>query len=238
MLAVCARFPALCLRTKEDGSYVVGGTLGFQATYAGHTVETDYDIEIGIPTDYPASVPTVQETGGRIPRDFHKMEDGVLCLGAPLEIRMKFAEDRSMLGFIERQLVPYLFGHACFERDGTMPFGELGHGSAGVLAFYKDLFGVQDDLAALRLLRVLADDDYRGPMPCPCGSGLKLRHCHGPVLLEAKQHQAPGEVLREHTAVLSHLHEENPDIDLLELATKTLKQKLRKKQHPKTPRRK
>jgi len=229
MEAVRREFSGLHLGTKDDGRPFVSGLLGFRATCEGQTVETEYEIEILIPDGYPTTVPIALETGGKIPADFHKMDDGSLCLGAPLEVRMTFAKHRSLLGFIKEQVIPYLFSHACWERSGQMPFGDRKHGAAGILDSYKELFDVDEDLAAMGLLRILADDNYRGHTLCPCGSGLKLRHCHGEDLLAIKKHQSTTEFTYDHTVALAHICKRNSDVVFETMACKAVKRKMLKR---------
>jgi hypothetical protein len=168
------RFPGLrpgSGRGSEDR--VVSGTLGFCATYVGQAVRTEYEVAICAANGYPVTVPWVFETAGRIPHGFHKMDDESLCLGTPLEVRLKFAKGPTLVDFVQHQLIPYLFCHACWEQSGKMPFGDRSRGGAGLLESYRELFGVADDLAVLHLLRVLAEGNYLGHTLCPCGSKLK-----------------------------------------------------------------
>ena len=53
------------------------------------------------------------------------MEAGNFCLGAPIEVRRRFAGHKNLLRFIEDQVIPYLFSYS-YKRDyGKLPFGEL-----------------------------------------------------------------------------------------------------------------
>ena len=63
----------------------------------------------------------------------------------------------------------------------------------GILEYYKELFSVQDGWQVLGLLKILADDNYKGHTLCPCGSGQKLRNCHGNLLREIKEYQKPAD---------------------------------------------
>ncbi|HUU96350.1 MAG TPA: hypothetical protein VM487_11465 [Phycisphaerae bacterium] len=213
MKAVRALFPDLCLEQAEDGRFVVRGSLGFQTQRDGKVVEAEYEIEINIPDTYPQSPPVVRETGGKIPEDFHTNGDTTRCLGVPLEVRMRFSEHATLIHYLTGQVVPFLFSHAYFSLYGDMPFGERPHGAAGLLDFYKELLGVEQDLVVLGFLRILADDDYKGHVPCPCGRGLILRKCHGQQLREARDHQRASDFLNEWIAVFKYLVEQAPNAD-------------------------
>lgn len=175
----------------------VSGNLIFSAQYNGVSVEDEYVVEISIPRGYPSILPTAKETGGRIPKDFHTNPDETLCLGSRIEMRMKFHERESLIGFVEDLLIPFLYGFSYREKYGEMPYGELPHGIDGVLKSYQALFHVDDDLAVIAFLKILADDNYRGHISCPCGSNIKLRNCHGNIVRELQNFQSPEEYLQE-----------------------------------------
>ena len=227
--AMHARFPGLDLRSRSDGQLVVSGALGFSVTHEGQTVETEYAVEIVIPKGYPEAVPGVLETGGRTPGDFHKLADGSLCLGAPLEVQVSFAQNPTLLGFVERQVIPYLFSHAWWERSGKMPFGERAHGTAGILQSYQEQLGTNDVVTVLNLLRILADDSYHGHTLCPCGSGSKLRHCHGQTLLRLKEHRSRQRFLLDHACLLQHAFSSDPTLNAVELTANSIRRKGRRR---------
>jgi len=206
MRAVHGEYPDLALEKGEGGRFTVVGSLGFCVRRDGKEVQDAYEIAIVIPHDYPLSPPGLKEVGGRIPKSFHRLsDDGTLCLGAPLAVRMAFAKHRSLLCYIQNQVVPLLFSHSYKERFGEMPYGELPHGGEGILQYYKDTFAVDEVLGVLGLLQILADDTYRGHYPCPCSSGRKLRKCHGPTLLAIKEYQGQDDFLMDFVMVLHHV---------------------------------
>ena len=180
--------------------------IGFCMDHNSRTIEDTYQIEIHIPNDYPESPPTAFETGNKIDKSFeHFMSDGSLCLGAPLEVRKKFLPHKNLLRFINAQLVAYLFSYS-YKRDyGETPFGELAHGGMGIRQYYQGLFSVDDHVAVLGLLKVLADDSYRGHLPCPCGRGSILRRCHGQQLRELSSVQSCEHFSQDVIAVLGSL---------------------------------
>ena len=182
--------------------------IGFCMAHNSCTIEDTYQIEIHIPNDYPESPPTAFETGNKIDKSFeHFMADGSLCLGAPLEIRKNFLQHKSLLRFINEQLIVYLFAYS-YKRDyGETPFGELAHGGTGIMQYYQDLLRVDDHVAVLGLLKVLADDSYRGHLPCPCGGGAILRRCHGQQLRELSSLQSCEHFSQDVIAVLGSLPE-------------------------------
>lgn len=171
-----------------EGKLIVTGFLPFKRSYDGYVIEDGYRVEISGLEEYPNTVPVVRELNNRIRRhsDNHADKDGTLCLATPLGLHKSFFESPTLLVFIEKLLIPYLYGHTYWERKGVYPWGEASHGSAGIKASYAELFGVSDDLSILRFLRYLAMGYYRGHHLCNCGSGIRLRDCHGPTLLGLK----------------------------------------------------
>ncbi|WP_415712747.1 SEC-C domain-containing protein [Maridesulfovibrio sp.] len=176
----------LSLKQDAGGLFQVVGDIGFSSTAGGVSIKDRYQIEIHIPLEYPDNLPVAREVGGRIPKDFHINPDGTLCLAAEIEVKRRFVKRPTLKYFIEDLVIPFLFQHSFFEKYGKMPFGELSHGAKGTTEFYCDFFKVKDEVIALALLKVIAEDNYRGHHQCPCGSGKILRKCHGPKLLELK----------------------------------------------------
>jgi len=203
------------------------GNLSFSAQYNGVSIEDQYTVEIVIPADYPKILPAVKEIGGRIPKEFHTYSDDTLCLGSPLEVNMKFRKQETLLGFVEDLLVPFLYGYSYKEKYGEMPYGELSHGMNGILESYKGLFLVDDDMAVIAFLKILADDNYRGHISCPCGSNAKLRNCHGNTLRELKNYQKPDEYLNESLSILHFMKQEGHCIPLA-LLPRSIVNKIRK----------
>lgn len=202
---VQAKHSALELAQEPDGQLRVRGPLGFTIDHDGHMITDTYQIELHIPNDYPDSPPSAYEPEGKVPEEFeHFMEAGNFCLGAPVEVRRQFAAHRNLLTFIDDQVIPYLFAYSYKREYGELPFGERDHGYFfGLLDFYMDHFGATK-LASLKLLKCLADQ-FAPPLgPCPCGSGRKLKDCHGPKLDELRPHLSP----ERFEAELRHMIEE------------------------------
>jgi len=176
--------PGLVLSEDFPGRWVVRGLLSFSATFNEITIEDAFSVLIILPDDYPNSPPTVQETGGRIPPDFHQYNNRNLCLGALVEVYMRFKEDPRLVPFVQTLLFEYLYGYSYRERYGKLPFGELSHGSKGIKEYYQSLFDTSDDKVILSFLKILAEGTYRGHIACVCGSGKIIRKCHSPILLK------------------------------------------------------
>lgn len=185
-------FPDLIL-IPEDNKYFVRGNIHFCAQYSTHeSIEDVFHIEIEIPNSYPSIPPVARDLGERIPQSFHSFEDGSFCLGAPLAVKMTFLNNPTLLGFVNSLLIPYLYSYSFqLAHHGKMPYGELSHGGSGLMNYYMSLFETSRPSAIINFLVILAFQKYRGHSECPCGSGNKLRRCHGPFLLELQKQQTP-----------------------------------------------
>lgn len=161
-----------------DGQCVVRGT--YPVMDGGQTIDR-YDLEIALPADYPASLPLVWETGGRIPRemDRHVFPDsGCLCLGVPLALWIQLKGDFSLQTVLDIPVRNYLIGNSLVERGEPWPHGDRSHGVAGVLEFYGDLLGNSDPMTIANFLLSIVKGKVRGHWPCLCGSGKIIRNCH------------------------------------------------------------
>ena len=202
------------LKEIKNGRFIITGNLSFTACHDGKSVKDDYDVEIEIPSDYPQNPPTVKETSHKIPRNMDNHvnpKNGSICLGAPLAVKRTFAKERTLLWFVREQLIRFLSSYS-YKRDyGLYPNGELSHGNKGLLEYYRDLFSVQDNWQVLGLIKLLADDNYRGHALCPCGSNKKVRNCHGNFLREIRNCQRPYNFMEEHLSILKLLSANNTD---------------------------
>jgi hypothetical protein len=167
-----ARYPTL-------NAFIVAGECRIRGTFAA--VEADrYALDIALPVNYPHAMPSVWETGGRVPReiDRHVFVDGSLCLGAPLAIWIHLGGDYSIERVIDGPLRSFLIGNSLVEEGEPWPYGERAHGVAGLLEHLGELIGTTDPRAVRRFLIELLDKKVRGHGLCPCGSGLIIRRCH------------------------------------------------------------
>lgn len=172
------------LPTPTADVVLLGGGLRVRGRHSsGAEIDERYDVRIEVPAHLPVRAPRAFETGGRISRAFHTMQDGSMCLGSPLAVRRALLADPSVLTFVDGLVIPYLFGHASRQRGLPLPFGELEHGRAGLEDELREDFHLQkedDVLAFLRLAgnrRRVANQDR-----CYCGSRRLLRACHADVV--------------------------------------------------------
>jgi len=213
------------LELSEDfpNRWAIRGNLSFDVTYAGKNINDTFSILISIPKDYPQSPPAIQETGGRIPRaiDYHILPDaGNFCLSTPLRVRLKFQKNPTLLYFVNGLVIPFLFSFSYKKLYGNMPYGEFSHGRLGIFESYQELFGITEPHAVLGLLKILAEDCYRGHLPCPCGNGERIRHCHGRLIREICIYQSQDEFLLDYLQCITYLNKSGVNLDKSVLLSK------------------
>lgn len=203
-----SKYPRLRLTQDEKGLFVIRGELDFAASFEDVCIEDSYSIEIILPNDFPNTPPRIIESNNRIPSGYHMFTDGTLCLGTPVAVKKTFFQTPTLIGFVANNVIPYFYGYSYKCKYGSLPFGELSHGSSGIREFYQEYFDVYDPEKLLGLLEILAKNNYRGHHNCPCLSGKKVRNCHGMCLLELLKWRSSAEFMAEYYGIAKILLEE------------------------------
>lgn len=179
----------LTSRTELGGQVLLAGALPFEASAAGlETIADSFEIELAIPPDYPRALPVVRERAERIAPDYsHRYTNGALCLGVPVEERRLFLAQPTLLGFVNRLVVPYLYGYCFWRKHGRHPFDEAAHGEDGIVQHYLATLHLTSPTQAMAALGYLTEYGFRGHHSCPCGSKQRVRGCHGTELLGLQQ---------------------------------------------------
>lgn len=179
-----AQHPELRIVPAADGVLQLRGELEVDAVGPDGTRICDqFVVELEIPDSFPPDTPTAREIGGRIPKSFHKLKGDYFCLGSPTALRIQLATAPTIVSFVNKLVIPYLYGFAYFEKFGRMPFGELDHGKEGLLQHFAELFGVSSRTAALEMVRLSSlKKRVANKAGCPCGSGKRLGRCHNRIL--------------------------------------------------------
>ncbi|MEQ1871182.1 MAG: SEC-C metal-binding domain-containing protein [Vicinamibacterales bacterium] len=163
---------AMALRVEGEFRFCANGK-------TTEVIEDSYEVRIEVPPNFPKRMALVWETGGRIRPNYHRLDNGALCLGSRLGVRLQMGRSVSILRFVERCLIPYLYGYSYAEKHGAPPFGELEHGERGSLQELASLLCIQDLHLALALSFPAATKRRRANRRlCPCGSGRRLGRCH------------------------------------------------------------
>jgi hypothetical protein len=208
------RYPELGLGQNIFQEWVVRGTFRAAAIYeATELLLEGVTVEIILPSTFPDTIPVVRETTG-LTKGFHTNDDGSLCLGSPLAVRATLESFPTLLGVMEQLIIPFFFAFKYWKDHGEVPFGELSHGGKGILEYYTGLFAVSEHDKVIGLLRILAADDYRGHLPCPCESRAIIRRCHGDILRSISKLQAVDDFLMDYYCVIRYCREKKMPIPI------------------------
>ena len=167
--------------SKNDG-LIVEGKLYFTAKTDGYReVEDFYKIRIKIANNFPFAIPEVEEIGNKIPREeqYHINPDNTLCLGSPLRLFYLLSKNKTLEGFVEYCLIPYLYGVTLKIQDGEkFVFGELAHGQQGILDDYEKIFNIKGKNIIKQIIKILSmKKRIANKQQCPCGCLIRLGKC-------------------------------------------------------------
>jgi hypothetical protein len=137
--------PGLVLQPPDRQGLWLHGEVAFDVRDPRFPAIADsYEVDVFLPRHGPTRIPLAFETAGRIPKTFHTNPGGTLCLGSEARQKLLLGRKPTLLLFIEKCLIPYLYGYSHKEQFGELPFGELWHGHKGIVQDYVSLFGIKD----------------------------------------------------------------------------------------------
>lgn len=166
---------------KQNNGYIFYGNLKLNHKYNDIILKNELYISMFVPFTFPNELPIVKDIEKKIDNKFHKNDNDVLCLACDTEmfLDLKSREDVTISDFIEHFLLPYLYSYTYYKKYGKVPFGDRSHGFQGIVEFYKDYFKLENMGIVFQFLEYMSLNKYRGHNLCLCGSGKKLRNCHG-----------------------------------------------------------
>jgi hypothetical protein len=188
----------------------VAGSIKFKATYnsqsgiflilgddvmdtvGGMALAGEFRIRVEEPSD--KSIPAlpavyVEEVEMIADRHFNRIDKSA-CLCSPLEENEFLEPEFQFRFFLERLVVPFLYGQVFYSRNRCWPWSEYAHGSAGILESYFNIAEparAEDCLRRLaqeggvwpRLKAALQQEPYiKGHTPCFCPKKDQIRRCH------------------------------------------------------------
>lgn len=190
-----AVYPALELFGKPSGPWKIIGPLRFTATYNSVTLTKTTPVIISIPSDFPEQLPTVKEHLSSLITSFPHVntDDKSFCLGTPIDLKIRFSKNPTLLFFVEEFLIPFLYSAFYWLVNGVMPFPERDHGPLGLLQDYCSRFQVHDPDVVLNFLHILSNSQFDRAGLCPCGSRNDFKDCHASVLKNISPYQTCSE---------------------------------------------
>jgi hypothetical protein len=141
-----------------------------------------YLVEIHCVDEYPNRFPLLFEVGNKIPQigDWHVYEDTKACCIKVLQEELLICKEGiTLIGFIQYQVLPYLFNQTYRRVEGFYVNGEYSHGIFGIIEFYKLQLKVSENSEVIKYLSYIQNgiEPDRVAM-CFCGSKIKYRKCH------------------------------------------------------------
>jgi hypothetical protein len=187
----------------------VAGSIGFRATYnreinrfltlrdgvadevGGMILSVAYRIRIEDRANKSLSrLPAVYVEGVDATEDRHFSQgDKSACLCSPLEEDELLHPELQFRPFLEKLIVPFLYGQAFYSAYGHWPWVEYGHGAVGLLESYALVHDdgraeeclqklVQDGRAWPRIRAALQQKTIKGHTLCFCPAAGHIRRCH------------------------------------------------------------
>lgn len=172
-------YPSLAVIHKDATMLNIRGELLVNLSHNNFSVYKEYLVEIQIPIN-SEKLPMVVDAGNNISKDYrHRYKSGKLCLETDTRIKLFFADGFDLVVWVKKFVEPYFFSYEYYKYCGEFPFGERLHNCEGIVQTYQDIFETKDLNSALRIMQRICLNVYRGHEICPCGSGKRIRNCHG-----------------------------------------------------------
>ncbi len=152
-----AEFPKMALKPSDTGSYLIEGFMPVVAKWEDGSqppLDTEIEIRIEVPGNYPNSLPRVFEIGEslRIPqkKDFHNDKKTGFCLGSPRVLLESLHADHSLTQYAYNNIIPF-FAQMIRKNEGKREpiSGELSHGPEGLIEDFYDGYGLNLSLAQI-----------------------------------------------------------------------------------------
>lgn len=182
--ALLEKYPELSLVSETSSEIIITGWIQIARIFNDYPIVKKVQLEITVPIG-KGSFPYVKDIGGNVDSRYpHRYQSGVLCLATEIDLRLHFMEGFNLVQWMEDFVEPYYYSHDYYQRFDCYPFGDREHGYWGSVQSYCDWFSAPEpDTVAPILLQIEANEQYRGHHSCFCGSGRKMRDCHGQKIL-------------------------------------------------------
>lgn len=175
-------YPSLSIAETDYKQIRLKGTISIYRSACNYTLCKDYAVELFIPVS-ATELPKIKCTDNSIDVNYpHRYTNGTLCLETDTTIKFRFIDGFNLVDWMDEYVEIYFFSYEYYMRYGRFPFGERSHGFIGIIESYRDIFNETDYGKIYALLQYSAENSYHGHIECPCGSGLRLRKCHGSYL--------------------------------------------------------
>lgn len=165
----------------NDIEYILQGAYIYSLEYNDCVFQGERNIKLIVQKDFPNSIPKFYVF--KYPDHIeHIYSDGNVCLATIGEMIYYLNENPTIKAFITKFIDSFLYTLDWFEKYKNYPFGDREHGYKGLLDYYlNDLKLTKGQYNRMAIM--IDRNGYRGHLPCICGSGKRLRNCHGKFIL-------------------------------------------------------
>ncbi len=182
---VLVAYPGLQYTLNPMGEGILEGGILVDKVFNDFPVYKMFFVKILLPKNIQIELPSIWETGQAIDKKYeHVNIDDSLCLAVNSEIRLDFLKGMTLLEWMDKYVETYFYTYIFFRKFGHYPFGERKHGYVGVLEFYAEHFEIEGLKNTWEFMNEITQSYYKGHRLCPCGSGKKVRACHGNQIRE------------------------------------------------------
>lgn len=177
-----------CSSLKKIGSYIaIAGNYYLNRSYNGEIFYKMFYLVIILDKTRQIKLPIVWLPQEIKPNNFaHMYSDNTCCLGLNHEIMKLWGPNQNAVDFFDNVIDIFLINYLSFKRNGRCATQERPHGTQGVINYYENIFNLPYDQCAKILPFILSNAKRKelahGHNVCPCGSGKKLRNCHGNLI--------------------------------------------------------
>lgn len=177
---VCNLQPGLVLDVKSC-EFILTGKYEFNLIWENAIRSGMREVTISIPFSFPSTAPKLKVD--EMPKGMsHIYDDKSVCLATTGELIEFLSREPTVKDYIDKFIESFLFTMKWYEDYGCYPFGEREHGWKGLKSYYIENWGLTSD-QYWKLVVLISGNKYRGHIPCICGSGVKIRNCHGAKML-------------------------------------------------------
>jgi hypothetical protein len=180
---------------SQDGRFLILGD-DVTDTVGGLALSGEFKIRIEERSDKSISaLPAlhVEDVDPTAERHFGQ-KDKSACLCSPFEEDEFLQPEFRFRDFLERLVIPFLYGQVFYSDNGRWPWPEYAHGATGLLQSYSEMADQSKAADCLQMLAQYRDiwpsiraalqqrPYVKGHTPCFCASRDLIRRCHPSAL--------------------------------------------------------
>ena len=164
-------------------------------------------VEVEIPKAFPQDLPVTYEIGEKQIRNYHHINPdikGSFCLGTEFDIRNHLGPQNDLKRYFYL-VADYITLYLYYTSYGNVPLKERSHGEKGILEAYQDFLKIMDTHQIISLLSLVPVNNRYKKLPCPCGSGRKMKKCHYHQLEQLNKSTNKKKQVCKDIEILTHL---------------------------------